>query len=531
MRADLKKRSEVLNNIGGYGLGVDISDKARCSVHRNPLIWVLPLQAFLLFWKLDLLDPWGDEWFTVVTAPEPLGQVVSAVAENIHPPLYFALLHYWIQVPWPVNLVASMRAMSAVWALSGTVVIYYLWLRRERPQFQAMFLLLWALSPCLLLHARMARSYSMELVLASLTIYTALRCVEDPGNWKRLLAYIGSNTALLYTHYLSGFAVAGGACVMFLIQKRFKLALAQTAVLGALYVPWVPTLISVLRRLDWFAPPPPYEGGNVISDQMVRLAYWFISFSFGETFLTIGILLSIILGPFLIVAIWRGVKARPPWLPLVLTATGIGWIGVSHFHFEQFVFMPNQLLWVLPFFLLLIVRKMKPVVFVMLLVLYASADYAYFTKSGFLVKPYATPYKEMAEVIQERLRGRDGIIVVDPYGVFSEPLLARLHDFRVIGLYDETSAREVLQVARSDTSFTILLWRRTTDISPAGFVSKLEQKLRVGREVWRHDFVAYNLPERWARRLLRGAGQPDYYYRLSEFQPVKSDEGRPGTPN
>lgn len=521
----------MLKDIGGYGPGIEIFDKVRVAVHHNPMIWMLPLQAFLLFWKLDLLDPWGDEWFTVVAAPEPVGQVVSTVAGNIHPPLYFVLLHYWIQLPWPLNLVACMRAMSALWALTGTVIVYYLWLRRERPQFQSMFLLLWTLSPCLLLHARMARSYSMELVLASLTIYTALRCVEEPENSKRLLAYIGSNTALLYTHYLSGFAIAGGACVMFLIRKRFVLALAQTAMLGVLYVPWMPTLISVLRRSHWIGLPHPYEGGNVISDQMVRLAYWFISFSFGETLSTTGVLLSITLSPFLIFALWRGVKAPPPWLPLVLTATGIGWIGVSQLHYEQFVFMPNQLLFVLPFFLLLIVRQMNRAVWLALLVLYASADCAYFMKSGFLVKPYATPYNEMAEVIRERLHGRDGTVVVDLHGVFSEPLLSRLHDIRVIGLYDEASAREVLQVARSHPSSTILLWRRTTDISPASFVSKLEQDLSVGRDIWRRDFVAYSLPERWARRLLRGAGQPEYYYQLSEFQPVQSNEDRPGIPN
>ena len=514
-------------NIGRCDIGLEISDKVRFRVRLNPLIYVLPLQAFLLFWNLALLDPWGDEWFTVQIAPEPVGQVVSAVAGNIHPPLYFLLLHYWIQMPWPVNLLASMRAMSALWALVGTVVIYYLWLRREKPQFQVMFLLLWALSPCLLLHARMARSYSMELVLASFTIYTALRCVEEPKNWRRLLAYVGLNTALLYTHYLSGFAVAGGACVMFLAHRRFKLALAQTAILAALYVPWMTTLVSVLPR--WWFGLPPHEGGSVISDQIVRLAYWFVSFSFGETFLTIGVLLSIVLSPFLVKAIWQGLKGRPPWLPLVLTATGIGWIGVSRF--EQFVFMPNHLLFVLPFFLLLIVRNMKPAVFVTLLALYASADYAYFTKSGFLVKPYAAPYKEMAEVIRERLNGRDGIVVVDPYGTFSEPLVSRLHDLRVINLDNEASAREVLQVARGDTSSTILLWRQTTDVSPAGFASKLEQELGVGRDVWRRYFVAYSLPERWARRLLRGAGQPEHYYRLSEFQPTKSDDGRPRTLN
>ena len=50
----------------------------------------------------------------------------------------------------------------------------------------------------------------------------------------------------------------------------------------------------------------------------------------------------------------------------------------------------------------------------------------------------------------------------------------------------------------------IWLWRRTTDTSPGAFVTKLEHDLSVGREVRYHEFVAYSLPERCARRLLRG---------------------------
>jgi hypothetical protein len=53
----------------------------------------------------------------------------------------------------------------------------------------------------------------------------------------------------------------------------------------------------------------------------------------------------------------------------------------------------------------------------------------------------------------------------------------------------------------------------------------------VGREVWHREFVAYSLPERWARRLLRGPGQPEYYYRLSEFRTTDSDASRPDISN
>jgi hypothetical protein len=506
-------------------------DKVYRFTQRNPLVWALPLQAVLLLSNLELLDPWGDEWFGLTAVSLPASQVVSAVAQNIHPPLYFVLLHYWSQLSWMLNPVASMRSMSAAWALIATVVIYFLWLRQERRPFQAKFLALWALSPCLLLHARMARSYSMQLALAFLAIYSAPRWAEQPRNWRRCLAYIGSSVALLYTHYLSGLAVSGAVCVMFLFQKRFKLAAAQVGLLAILYSPWVPILVLVLRRWNWIGIPPPYEGGNIISDQIVRLGYLFVSFSFGETFSTVTFLLSVALTPVVAYAMWRAVGTWPKWLPIVLIAGGIAWIGGSRF--EQFVFIPNHLIFILPFFLILMVRQLNPLAFAVLLALYAGADYAYFTKSDFLVKSYATPYKEMTEVTLGKSNGRNAIVAIDPYGASWDPLLARLgSNVPVIVLYNEASAREVLEAAQSGPSgpAAILLWRQTSDFSPGSFVTRLEQDLSVGREVWQREFVAYSLPERWARRLLRGPGQPEYYYRLTEFRSSNSDASRPGIP-
>ena len=46
-----------------------LPDKTDSTWQRNPLVWALPLQALLLLSNLDLLDPWGDEWFTLTTVP------------------------------------------------------------------------------------------------------------------------------------------------------------------------------------------------------------------------------------------------------------------------------------------------------------------------------------------------------------------------------------------------------------------------------------------------------------------------------
>jgi hypothetical protein len=127
----------------------------------------------------------------------------------------------------------------------------------------------------------------------------------------------------------------------------------------------------------------------------------------------------------------------------------------------------------------------------------------------------------MADVIRYDSRRQNAIVAVDRYGSFTEPLVNRLSgDVRVIFLDDEASAREELDAARSGASApsVIWLWRRTRDISPGAFVTKLEQELRKGHEVRQHEFVAYSLPERLARRLLRGPNQPQYYYQLTEFR-------------
>jgi hypothetical protein len=219
-----------------------------------------------------------------------------------------------------------------------------------------------------------------------------------------------------------------------------------------------------------------------------------------------------------IYTLWRAIKTRAAWLPIVSVASFIAWIGVSRF--EQFVFMPTHLLFVLPFFLILIVPEMNALAFAAFLVLYVSADYAYFTGNGYLVKPYAAPYKEMADVIRDSSRGQNVIVALDAYNTSPEPFLSYLGDNnRVIFLNHEASARKVLEAARNTSGPTLIwLWRHTSDVSPATFVTKLEQDLTVGREVRHHEFVPYSLPERWARRLLRGPSQPEFYYRLSEFQ-------------
>jgi hypothetical protein len=444
----------------------------------------------LLFWRLDLLEPWGDEWFTLTTAPQPLTEIASIVAGNIHPPLYFFLLHFWIGLPWPGTALEKMRAMSGVWTLVATVILYYLWLRPEHPGFRRIVLALWVLSPCLLLYARMARSYSMQLALALLSIYAALQWADQPRDWRRFLGYTISCIALLYTHYLPGLAVLAVVSVMLLFQKRWMAVAGSTVLILLLYLPWLATMRSASSA--WMSSEP-YRVGNFFIDQIVRIGYWFVSLSFGETLSTPTVLLGVVMTPVMVYALWRAVQARPKWFGLVTAAGAIGYIGVSRW--SGFPFTPARLLFVLPFFLILLARELKPATLAGLGILYISADYSYFTKTGYLNKAYCAPYEEVAAIIRNG-SPQGAVVMVDADSLTPQPLADRLgSQFTVIPLGVEAGRAPLMWV-----------WRHTRDTPLPG------------REVRTYGFLPYTLPERFALRLLRGPGQPEYFYQLSEIR-------------
>ena len=89
---------------------------------RHPLPFFLLLQAGLLFYRIDLLPVWGDEQFTLNLVARPWSEIPSALAADIHPPLYYFLTKAWIALPWPGSLLTQVRALSVVWALLSTVL-------------------------------------------------------------------------------------------------------------------------------------------------------------------------------------------------------------------------------------------------------------------------------------------------------------------------------------------------------------------------------------------------------------------------
>ncbi len=222
----------------------------------------LLLQAWFLFHCLDLLDAWGDEIFTLRVIALPWNEIPGVLQRDIHPPLYYALAKAWVQLGWTGDLVVQVRALSAVFCLVSTILIYFLWLRRTEFSTRVWFLALWTLSPTLLMYSRMARSYSLQLAVSAVALAWAWKLIQRPKSLRPAFWNGFGCALLLWVHYLPGLAVTAGAGLVLASGwfqekdrfrqeqwKRLRSLLFASLVTTVLYAPWLPTLARAVSQV------------------------------------------------------------------------------------------------------------------------------------------------------------------------------------------------------------------------------------------------------------------------------------------
>ncbi len=228
---------------------------------------LLLLAAFALrSYNLEAKSLWTDEGLTVGRASQNLslvfknqnfipvepdyhdGTEVKAVATpDVHPPLYFLLMHFWTRLAgqseyalrFP-SVIASTLALPLLFALGRALIT------REVGLWAA---LLAASSPFYTWHAQEARMYAWVILLSIASVYTFLPMLRDSLRVPQCLAYVVTTAALLYTHY-SGFLLLAFEVTIYTayqFRKRTKLSLI---VLGALVLILIPLMPYALRVLD-----------------------------------------------------------------------------------------------------------------------------------------------------------------------------------------------------------------------------------------------------------------------------------------
>jgi hypothetical protein len=248
--------------------------------------WVLALGAAALVAGVVLRfvttsDLWLDEALSVNVASLPLDQLHEALKQDGAPPLYYVLLHGWMEIFGTGDF--AVRAFSGVVSVLTIPAIWFAARRVGRRAGSAGYLvapaavLLLATSPYAIRYATETRMYALQMLLVVLGYLALVRALEQP-TLGRLAIVAVLTGSLLYTQYWSMYLVAVvGIGVLWSAWKATDPADRQAArsvvvalVAGGLtFLPWVPTFLyqSANTGTPWGDPIFPSTGlGITVAD-------------------------------------------------------------------------------------------------------------------------------------------------------------------------------------------------------------------------------------------------------------------------
>ena len=481
---------------------------------------LLAMQAALYFWNLGLLSPWTDEANILRIATMPFQEGFRAVTADVHPPLYFFLLFLWLRLPLGLEPAVEARALSVILALASTVAVDRLWARQLTTRARAWYLALWTLSPCLLLYARMCRSYSLQVLLAVLTAAAIMEFAKKT-TLRGAAALSACLASTLYTHYVPGLAFWAAANIVLLRQRRVRDAAATDAIVAIACAPWLWYLARSLGA--WVSHPAGYAvTGTPLRELPVKLAYWSVSFVMGEAVLDAVLFLGAVSIPLIAILVMTGARASLELARIAVPAALIGFIGVSRW--VSYPFIPARMLYVFPLFLLLLIsgamvhRRTGDITLTIMLVISITGVWCYFHKVGFRNKQYPMPMREIAALIERNSAETAGILV-DATNSDPPALAYWLSPEReVLRTDDRQASAAVARLLGDPRARTIWFLRNTHDVSAARLDEQFEGQLRAAMPAKVYWYEPFSALETGLMRAMGMRDPPRYFHELLQFQ-------------
>lgn len=209
---------------------------------------------------------WLDEALSVNIASLPIDQIPDALRHDGHPPLYYVLLHGWMELFGTTDV--AVRALSGVIAVLTLPLAWLAGRRRGGPVLGCLTLAIVSVAPFALRYATETRMYALIILL----VFAGYLLVDDVlrrqrRGWWRLGSIALVTAALLYSHYWSMWFLAATFTVVAWQAWRGSAAARTGArlvllamVVGAVaFVPWLGVLTyqSANTGTPWASPQRP----------------------------------------------------------------------------------------------------------------------------------------------------------------------------------------------------------------------------------------------------------------------------------
>ncbi|MCI0712378.1 MAG: glycosyltransferase family 39 protein [Chloroflexi bacterium] len=291
------------------------------TLHLFALVAILFLATATRFADIETRSLWEDEGWTLLLAEGPtLPDIVTRLANDQHPPLFFMIFHIWRDLTGSTEF--AMRVLPAFTGVMAVAGVYQL----GKSMFGRNAGLLAAFALAIADHhidlSQDVRHYSQMATMIVLSSWFYFRLIQsDKPSWGTRMGYVLLSAAALYTHYLTGFVIIVQVIHMLLFVRPFQ-RLVWTgfhwAAACALFLPWLPTVLEQ-NSVRWDTPLY-YLNALANSPQTVRMVRDAV---LGQQY---AITLTLIaLG--LVYLVYAGDRVKINFRPLSPTVFAVIWLG------------------------------------------------------------------------------------------------------------------------------------------------------------------------------------------------------------
>jgi len=260
----------IRSRLVGYAQSCDILVGSLVAYIPNGMLFVVIVLSGLLLriYNLGTESLWVDEITSVYLAHSNIAQIIADRSQSVNPPLYFALLHAWVQFFGDSEV--ALRLPSAIFSIAAIIMMYHLGLLIWNKQVGLIASLLLSISSFHLYYAQEARGYSLMSLLTLLSMYFFIKMQSEKKNRAIIIEYIVSSILLMYTHFYEIMIIAaqnGYIIIMHLRSKDekkidiWRWAFIQI-IIAALYLPWLGFLIKQFINIQsgyWIPKPDAYS--------------------------------------------------------------------------------------------------------------------------------------------------------------------------------------------------------------------------------------------------------------------------------
>jgi mannosyltransferase len=186
---------------------------------------------------------WLDEALSVNIARLPVSDLLDALRHDGHPPLYYLVLHFWMEVVGESDV--AVRALSGIISVATLPLAWVAGRRLAGTNGARWAVVALALSPFAVRYGTETRMYALVMLLV-LAGYLLLTDALERPTWARLGGIAAISGLLLLSHYWAFYLVAavGGLLVLRAWRRpagraaTVRVAIAVAAG-GVLFLPWL----------------------------------------------------------------------------------------------------------------------------------------------------------------------------------------------------------------------------------------------------------------------------------------------------